>query len=133
MERKIKFTGKPVDGGDWVYGYYAYVLGFHYIMKKYEKPAEPEWTPFDAEWVEVIPESVGQFTTRKDKNGVEIYESNVIVFAKIKWLVKWVRAGFELVNLESAPITNMQSLSMRSEDGLEVIGNKTDNPELLNG
>ena len=79
--RKIKFRGKRIDNGEWVYGYL-----FREKMKNGSHEcfviSDDSWIGQDCDGdnavhgdiIEVIPETVGQYTCFEDKNGVDIYE-----------------------------------------------------------
>lgn len=63
---EILFRGKRIDNGEWVQGYYFKIWDEHYIC----------WgtTNGEVNKLLVIPETVGQDTGLKDKNGVKIFE-----------------------------------------------------------
>ena len=133
--REILFRGKRTDNGEWVYGNlvrgcdekYAYIVEFgnKEICRNY---------------VDVNPDTVGQYTGLKDKNGTKIFEGDIIYtvsnFDAANMVVVYDPAEFRLVLCEDyktyKPGWGFKCLCYESFY-LQVVGNIYDNPELLGG
>ena len=126
--REILFRGKTVCDGDWIYG------GITWNPSKKEVFIHTEWDEG-----KVIPETVGQFTGLTDKNGIKIFEGDVVKFIDIDFdgserkavgVMAWNRkaANFDIVKGTYRLDFHYPTLF----EEIEVIGNVHDNPELLN-
>ena len=134
--RDYKFSGKCKDNGEWVFGgilqHDGYVAILHF--SDYH-----EWHDF----IEVIPETVGQYTGLKDKHQVEIYEGDIctanwydltelnhtttgVIEFSPGWMSYW------LADYDNKTFEELNGYGNYSWD-IEVIGNIHDNPELLKG
>jgi uncharacterized phage protein (TIGR01671 family) len=72
--RQIKFRGKSVHSGEWVYGNLVFnKLGTAYIL--------PEEEFLIDKVVQVDDETIAEYAGLKDKNGVELYEGDRILYS----------------------------------------------------
>ena len=133
------YRGKDIETGEWRYGYYVVLGDTHYIViKPTKKLNQDDFSDF----VEVIPASVGQWTGLNDKNGVEIYQNDVLVINAIRWEVLWSQysLGFVLSpysenGIAFAAAEEVFCVDCENDNDtrqeIEIVGNTTDNPELL--
>lgn len=118
--REILFRGKRIDNGEWVYGLPVPVEINTYPTSRIvmvTKWAFDELDAWDFDFEEVIPETVGQYTGYKDKNGQKIFEGDIMLN---KWCVVEFCCGSFCINGDSP-------LSLWVSE--EIIGNIHDNPE----
>ena len=126
MTREIKFRGKLIDTGEWVYGNLLQDSGLCFIGKNIEVFKE---APFNE--CLVNPDTVGQYTGLKDRNGKDVWEGD---------LLRTPEGDIMVVEWRDAQIITrcVRPYSPRYKNSLTfaypvsvVIGNIHDNPELL--
>lgn len=119
MKREILFRGKRADNGE-------LVISDSLMQVKGQNPRL--WVEFDG-WVEVLPETVGQYTGLTDKNGKKIFEGDIMQLCSACY--------FCLVYCNEKGWAWEQNGKRREIDltreKMDTIGNIYDNPELLEG
>lgn len=121
--REILFRGREYCSKDFVYGD-VIRDGDEFSIREHFRPVCHI----------VIPETVGQYTGLKDKNGKRIFEGDILIlyrfgYKPIRGEVKYYTQSFKISCPKQSPYgwKFLRGLNKR----WEIIGNIHDNPELL--
>jgi len=117
--REIKFRGKRLDNGEWVIGLLVKMWGEWHIL---------DWDDENTAYP-VEPNTVGQYTGLKDKNGKDIWEGDIVewenlIKTNMRSVIAYRDRMFCFVDANNEP-EEIWCCSFTK------IGNIHDNPELL--
>lgn len=122
--REILFRGKRVDNGEWAYG--------DLLTCDDEMEIYSESHGENGGWV--IPETVGEYTGLTDKNGVKIFEGDIIKSTTSDTIGKvgyYPEEGAFMVLFNASSGYCVGYLGDINMSTIEIIGNIYDNPELI--
>lgn len=123
--REIKFRGKTKEG-EWVYGDLFHGMdddSYIHIFDDYGQN------------VEVLPNTIGQYTGLKDANGKEIYEGDIVRYRltdeRYKKNSRYSNLPIHYDERQAMFIAGGIYWDTLRSNKVEVIGNIHDNPEMI--
>lgn len=122
--KEILFRGQKVDNGEWTEGY---------LFKQWNRTFLLWGMTGDIpNMIEVIPETVGQFTGLTDKNGKKVFEGDVVEYAGSCGEIVFAECRGSFFGREKDMYCEWLSTLPRYGTGImEIIGNIYDNKEIL--
>ena len=137
MTREIKFRGKSIGTDEWLYGHL-----FNYgLTAPSNVPCISVCVP--TSWEEaynlyaVHPDTIGQYTGLKDKNGKKIFEGDILYQGAKMLGVVCISARYGISIQKKSSTWSLINFVLDSDfdtsvlSDVEVVGNIYDNPELI--
>ena len=128
--REHLYRGKTKDGR-WVFGFYINYSAFEEGVSDSTEIIRHSIKRYDGGDIEDIdPKSVGEYTGLKDKNGVKIFEGDILEWGHHKHIcrVKWLDDTARFLYIT----TDKRLIYPGEAKACEVIGNIHDNGYLIN-
>jgi len=142
--RTIKFRANRIDGLGWVYGYFVktpITAEFNDVDGAYFDSGKSRYCIVTEYGVahEVDIATLGQFTGEKDVIGTEIFEGDIVQVPEYYegdfknkpeiGLIEFSQTEFYITNVSKTNYHDLSSLTLN--EGVKIIGNLYQNPELL--
>lgn len=126
--REIKFRGKRIDTGEWIFGNLLQDGDLSFIVGSLKEFMD---TPVNECLVK--PDTIGQYTGLKDRNGKDVWEGDLLRTPEGDiMIVEWGDAKIITRCVRPHNPRYKNSLTFAYPVSV-VIGNIHDNPELLEG
>ena len=143
-----EYRGKRKDNHKWIYGSLSYLIleGAFITENRIEHTLEKDLTfgELNEMCQKVIPESVGQFTGRHTKDAVKIFEKDIVKYSLtnkvhdiesswgvVRYNTDHTRYEVVVFKQESHASNIMPHITHLEHHDWEVVGNMTDNPEIV--
>lgn len=126
--RQIKFRGKRLDNGKWIIGYYLEI-------ELCDGGGRCSYIKADGyEPIKVDPNTIGQYTGLKDKNGKEIYEGDILRSENgYAEPIGWSQDNAGFATMDFANGEYIYEIDQFLASPKTISGTIHDNPELLEG
>lgn len=119
--REILFKAKRINNGKWIEGYYFY-------NPNIDKHFVHNW--LSGGLVEVNKDTICRFTGFNDKNGNKIWENDIVMLGEDLYIITWEEDDAMFALKDVGIIEHFGNVDSK---WCEVVGNKFDNPKLLEG
>ena len=128
---KVKYNGNHYHSGEWVKGTGIQVDGDKVFLYDneliYMNPFGEECR--SDEWVEIIPETRGQYIGKKDMHENKIYDSDLLADEDDIWVVEWDDCEAKYILVLDNVAMDFSNIDSR---WLEIVGNVHDKEEIHN-
>ncbi len=120
--REILFRGKRTDNGEWITDSETFILD-----------GDGAWLSDEMHVEKIAQETIGQYTGLTDKNGVKIFEGDIVIHHnRSDDDIGYVYFSAEDCRYKRTSVSG-KDVCVHQNCCYEVIGNIHDNPELVGG